>query len=438
MKNMKRTLAFLLTCVLLLTPFATIPASAMLIPKFHFSLSGYAVGVSVDDIVVEEHYEGKIWNDKRVYDAWEAHIEYENGEIVTGDIERFTNYVLSIRIYGISSEIIGCDIPVTIENDNVKEISYFRDDSSVIVKYKLATFVEIPEAVLNLSGYEVGADPKNMTLTCEADYVSCEFRLIPPTYELFEEPIREGVGYYLYVAIVPDSGYELSQRYSAISLKLSTGISISTSLPSFFGSKYEGYIRLPILGDALEKISEIDFDIEGYEVGNTVSQIRLNPSEENITVDNEITLRVSEKHDPLEGGSPIGLGKEYILRSSFKLPKGYDLEGASSAAYGYIEHNIFSISAVRLNGVELLANAQRKDDNYETFSITVALPMLYIDGDVDYDGVHTVSDALKLLRIAAKTAYGNGRIVTVGDLDGDGEISVSDALAVLRLAAKLN
>ena len=82
--------------------------------------------------------------------------------------------------------------------------------------------------------------------------------------------------------------------------------------------------------------------------------------------------------------------------------------------------------------------AKRTREVYERFRVTAHLPILYIEGDIDFDGACTVADALSLLRIAAKTAYEQEHTLTVGDLDGDGEITVSDALAVLRLAAKLN
>lgn len=58
-------------------------------------------------------------------------------------------------------------------------------------------------------------------------------------------------------------------------------------------------------------------------------------------------------------------------------------------------------------------------------------------GDLDYDGVHTVADALAALRIAAKLAEPDDLDKRVGDVDFDEEITVADALAILRIAAKL-
>lgn len=61
----------------------------------------------------------------------------------------------------------------------------------------------------------------------------------------------------------------------------------------------------------------------------------------------------------------------------------------------------------------------------------------YLLGDLDYDGVHTVADALAALRIAAKLAEPDDLEKRVGDVDFDEEITVADALAILRIAAKL-
>ena len=60
-----------------------------------------------------------------------------------------------------------------------------------------------------------------------------------------------------------------------------------------------------------------------------------------------------------------------------------------------------------------------------------------LKGDIDGDGVISVSDALAVLRVAAKLAPPTPEILALGDIDGDGVISVSDALAVLRVAARL-
>ena len=69
---------------------------------------------------------------------------------------------------------------------------------------------------------------------------------------------------------------------------------------------------------------------------------------------------------------------------------------------------------------------------------TVELPEVNdILCDIDYDGEITVSDALRVLRIAAKLVPVTDEALAICDMDHDGEITVADALYVLRVAAKL-
>ena len=60
-----------------------------------------------------------------------------------------------------------------------------------------------------------------------------------------------------------------------------------------------------------------------------------------------------------------------------------------------------------------------------------------LKGDLDADGVITVSDALMALRIAAKLAEETPEAVAVADMDGDAEITVADALTILRISVGL-
>ena len=58
--------------------------------------------------------------------------------------------------------------------------------------------------------------------------------------------------------------------------------------------------------------------------------------------------------------------------------------------------------------------------------------------DLDGDGAITVSDALIVLRIAARLSEpSNADQFDAGNMDGDGAITVGDALIVLRIAARL-
>ena len=60
-----------------------------------------------------------------------------------------------------------------------------------------------------------------------------------------------------------------------------------------------------------------------------------------------------------------------------------------------------------------------------------------IKGDLDGDGVITVSDALAALRIAAKLMDETNDAIAIGDMDSDGTITVADALKILRISVGL-
>ena len=61
----------------------------------------------------------------------------------------------------------------------------------------------------------------------------------------------------------------------------------------------------------------------------------------------------------------------------------------------------------------------------------------YLLGDLDFDGEHSVVDALMALRIAARLAEPDEIDAIVGDVDYSGSIDVTDALMILRIAAEL-
>ncbi len=59
------------------------------------------------------------------------------------------------------------------------------------------------------------------------------------------------------------------------------------------------------------------------------------------------------------------------------------------------------------------------------------------NGDLDMDGQITVADALMALRISAKIVMCTDEYLKIGDIDADGTITVADALAILRVAARI-
>ena len=76
-------------------------------------------------------------------------------------------------------------------------------------------------------------------------------------------------------------------------------------------------------------------------------------------------------------------------------------------------------------------------DKVAEINFTVKSEAVAIRGDLDHDGVITVSDALRCLRIAAKVVLATPDMVTAADIDRDGSATVADALAILRVAVEL-
>lgn len=61
-----------------------------------------------------------------------------------------------------------------------------------------------------------------------------------------------------------------------------------------------------------------------------------------------------------------------------------------------------------------------------------------LKGDLDRDGIITVSDALIALRIAAKLVDETPEAISIADMDGDGAMTVVDALKILRISVGLD
>jgi len=442
MKNLKRMITLLLVSVLLVTPFAAIPTYAEEREEkafWHFAVTNFKCGVQVENVAIDEYYEealGATYDYETLYDTWEAHLETEDGKIASGQIEPFVVYYLVISIDGLSSQASKYSSLISCANVS-SPAYYYQDESCAIAKFRLGMRVDTIEEpiVINIDGYEIGADPHKVSITCQNKYIglSDEEMFFAPTNDLNDASIREGVEYtfasYLYVAGTFDNSPE-SLKFTIKGL--SEEVMGEAQKSGASGNIYYAQIDLPILGEPLTEIKEFGFRIEGYENGNTASQVLLKSEAENITVGSDFKLSHTW-NSTLEADDIIELGKRYTLRGEFSIPKGCDvlLKNLPNTSY-------FLIPGVSLNGEELMVEGKRSRDRYETFTITVTLPILYIDGDVDFDGVCSVADALSLLRIAAKIAYEQEHTLTVGDLDGDGEITVSDALAVLRLAAKLS
>ena len=64
-------------------------------------------------------------------------------------------------------------------------------------------------------------------------------------------------------------------------------------------------------------------------------------------------------------------------------------------------------------------------------------PTKFVYGDLDGNGSVDASDALQILRIAAKLETPSDNAIQTGDVDGNGSLDAADALLILQKAAKI-
>ena len=175
-----------------------------------------------------------------------------------------------------------------------------------------------------------------------------------------------------------------------------------------------------IVKGGLAPVGSMDFFADGFELGNMP---------EDVVVTNECDVLETVKSYVFREDlayAPFAAGEKYILSVEVRVARDYTFAGID-------KDNI----TITLSTGEVLTagSVVLKNDGYA--KVFFELPALIIAGDVDGDGVVTVSDALYILRAAAKLAPPRLSDGAPLDFDGDGEVTVSDALAVLRIAAGL-
>ena len=106
------------------------------------------------------------------------------------------------------------------------------------------------------------------------------------------------------------------------------------------------------------------------------------------------------------GNRSAGRARLSIVKNGAKHP--YHLVGLTSNVYGWVDSStVTPVSADTAEGE-------------------------YLAGDADGDGELGLTDALLVLRAAAKLASLSGKAFTAADMDGNGEVTVADALSILK------
>ncbi len=177
----------------------------------------------------------------------------------------------------------------------------------------------------------------------------------------------------------------------------------------------------------------IDADDGVFPIGTQVIIDKLTEGAEFI-VAQKAMLEISNKYTVYEitaTKDKIEIQPDGTVNVTFKAPNGYNV---SKLSVYYVSDS---------GEVEKLNISVNKTDKTVTVHLThlstyVLAEVEFIQGDLDGDGEISVSDALVVLRIAAKIVEQTDEALAIGDVDSDGEITVSDALAILRVAAKIS
>ena len=119
--------------------------------------------------------------------------------------------------------------------------------------------------------------------------------------------------------------------------------------------------------------------------------------------------------------APAGAGAAEWLRDN--AGDAFACEGMMIAGWTAADGSDLGDAAIPLTGMTVNAEWQPVNG--------------YLLGDMDFDGVHTVADALAALRISVKLHEPNKAEKVIADVDFDSAITVADALAILRIAARL-
>ena len=257
------------------------------------------------------------------------------------------------------------------------------------------------------------------------------------------DEIGVGKWFSIVVRFTPKAHYDFSLLSKA---NVSSNLGNANELYEEDGSYYAEF---KVKG-FLQPYEKIEFTVEGYEVGNLPENIVLICGDNGIEVLSVDIYDVTDYFNgikdpyPLKEVEKIEEGRKYFMGVCFRLPEGYTAENMP-----------YEAKILRVNSEEVLPYNQEvsyytDSDGSYVFMIAYVIPEISeeeivktVEGDVDGDGVVTVSDALSALRTAAGmsddvAAYTLKRAAVEpvkGDMDGDGAVTVADALAILRIAA---
>ena len=137
-------------------------------------------------------------------------------------------------------------------------------------------------------------------------------------------------------------------------------------------------------------------------------------------------------------GNPIQL----INTPTTKLPEGYKIVYAvTTENKAPTDENLYTTTIPTGTNAgtyyvwyKVAGDENHLDTQVQSVAVTVE-PVLF--GDVNFDGIVDIADALMISRYDVELAEMNEKQLFVGDVDGDGEVNIADALMISRYDAGL-
>ena len=127
--------------------------------------------------------------------------------------------------------------------------------------------------------------------------------------------------------------------------------------------------------------------------------------------------------------------KLHLLDSSGNTTRSVDLKKVTN----YNLMNVINDQPYNLavSAYDTTGNESTKSTIITAIKVTPPTTPAGADGDIDKDGSITITDAIKVLRMALNLDITTADAITHGDMDSDGKLTVRDALQIIRKSVGL-
>ncbi len=426
--------------------------SEVVLTGIDFVCTGYGFGKQADNVTVTSETEGVIISGVTVKCPGTPPTD-DNYQEFHGTFSDNTLYKVEFFVRIADGYMLPADLPTSAfimdvgMNGVLGGVSYYPSEDGFVFVSTLPIINYNPDlapksaAAFSISGYELGADIADITVTVadeEIEIIETDIRNAD-TGEYCTGIIQGGIQYEVVITAFTPGGWYIN-RETIKNITLNIGTFSGYSIVSLTDIRILAFrYKLPVFGEIIddpddpgdeqyEKISSLDFHLTGYELGNDSKNV-------SVTCDNEgaVILKVSVKTPAGEAyDGPIQAGQRYQVTVTVNSRGGWDLP------YKFL--SCFKIDGTPATDFGMESGSETKTFVYYVYALAASDDIDTIS-DMDCDGEITVSDALGALRIAAildvAVTPKSTRSAILGDVDGDKDISVGDSLTILRKAAKL-